>query len=153
MIKKMIFAAAIFAAMPTMAQAQVRGQSPSSVVEALQAGGYKAILAKDSTGDPRIESATAGAKFFLNFYGCSNNSNCTTVTLYSAWSKKDVSLFQVNEWNKSKRFSRAYIDKDGDPALEFDIDLDDGGMSQSLFIDNIQFWELQVGNFKKHIGL
>jgi hypothetical protein len=64
-----------------------------------------------------------------------------------------VSMSQVNDWNKVKRFSRAYIDKDGDPALEFDVDLDDGGMSAALFIDNIEFFEASIAGFKKHIGL
>ncbi len=154
MFKKAFIAAAAMAALTGTAQAgQVRGQDPSSLVFALQNGGYKAILSKDSTGDPRIESASSGAKFYINFYGCKQNINCTTITLYSAWSKKDVSMSQMNDWNKAKRFSRVYIDKDGDPAMEFDVDLDDGGMSEALFIDNIQFWELSIANFKKHIGL
>ena len=152
MIRAMLLAL-MTCALPGSAFAEaVRGQDPSTVVTALQAGGYKAILAKDSAGDPRIESSTAGATFHVNFYGCTKNTNCTTVTLYSGWNKKDISLQQVNEWNKARRFSRAYIDKVGDPALEFDIDLDDGGMSEALFIDNIEFWELQIGEFKKHIG-
>jgi hypothetical protein len=154
MFKQGLLAIAAMVAFTGTAQAgQVRGQDPSSVVFALQNGGYKAILTKDSVGDPKIESASSGAKFFINFYGCKQNINCTTITLYSAWSKKDVSMSQMNDWNKAKRFSRAYIDKDGDPAMEFDVDLDDGGMSEALFIDNIQFWELSIANFKKHIGL
>ncbi len=154
MFKQGLIAAAAMVALTGTAHAgQVRGQDPGSVVSALQNGGYKAVLSKDSTGDPKIESASSGAKFIVNFYGCKNNINCTTVTLYAAWSKKDVSMNQMNEWNKSKRFSRAYIDKDGDPAMEFDVDLDDGGMSEELFIDNIEFWEMSIANFQKHIGL
>jgi hypothetical protein len=62
-------------------------------------------------------------------------------------------MSQMNDWNKTKRFSRGYIDKDGDPVMEFDLDLDDGGMSEALFIDNVEFWEVSMGNFKKHIGM
>ncbi len=154
MYKSALFAAALTASISSAASAQmVTAQRPSSLVDAMQSGGYKAALSKDSTGDPKIESASSGAKFYVNFYGCTNGKDCKTVTFYTAWDKDDVSMSQVNDWNKVKRFSRAYIDKDGDPALEFDIDLDDGGMSAALFIDNIEFFEASIAGFKTHIGL
>ena len=154
MIRYALIVAAALLAIPSVASAQmVQARSPQTVVEALQSGGYKAILSKDSTGDPKIESASSGARFFINFYGCKENYNCTTVTFYAGWSGRNVSLSQINEWNKNKRFSRVYLDKDGDPVMEFDVDLDDGGMSQALFIDNVEFWEVSIGGFKKHIGL
>lgn len=131
----------------------VTAANPQSVVEALQAGGYKAVLGKDSSGDPRIESAASGAKFVVTFYGCTKNVACKTVTFYAGWTGGKSTLEQINEWNKNRRFSRAYKDKDGDPVIELDVDLDDGGMSQALFIDNVQFWESAIGGFKKHLGL
>jgi len=48
------------------------------------------------------------------------------------WSYQDV-----NEWNKNRRLSRAYLDNDGDPVLEADL-LASGGVSMSRlrrFID------------------
>ena len=147
----------LFAALTTfsgVAQAQsVEAQNPSSVVRALQNGGYKAVLTKDSTGDPKIESSSSGAKFIINFYGCTRNVECRTLTFYAGWTSSSTSMSQMNDWNKTKRFSRGYIDKDGDPVMEFDLDLDDGGMSEQLFIDNVEFWEISMGNFKKHIGM
>ncbi len=154
MFKKALFAAAAMVAFAGSAQAQnVRGQDPNSVVRALQAAGYKAVLGTDSVGDPKIESAASGSKFIINFYGCTKNVDCRTVTLYAGWTGVTTNINAMNEWNKLKRFSRAYIDRDGDPVIEFDVDLDDGGMNQQLFIDNIEFWELSIGAFKKHIGI
>jgi Putative bacterial sensory transduction regulator len=154
MVKTALIIAAALIAIPGVASAQMaQAKYPNSIVTALQEGGYKAILTKDSTGDPKIESASSGSRFFINFYGCTKNVDCKTVTFYAGWTGTNVSMNQANEWNKVKRFSRAYIDKDGDPALEFDVDLDDGGMSQALFIDNVEFWEASLANFKKHIGL
>lgn len=37
-----------------------------------------------------------------------------------------ASLERVNEWNRTKSFSRSFLDKDGDPALELDIELNGG---------------------------
>ena len=131
---------------------QVEASNPQSVVAALQAGGYKAVLAKDAAEDPRIESASSGAKFIINFYGCKDHKNCNSLTFFAGWTGLDVSMNQMNEWNKIRRFSRAYIDNDGDPILEFDIDLDDGGMSQELFINNVEYWDTSLAGFKQHIS-
>lgn len=141
------------AAFTVTAQAeQVEARNPQSVVAALQEGGYKAVLAKDANEDPRIESASAGAKFIINFYGCADHKNCNSLTFFAGWTGLNVSMNQMNEWNKIRRFSRAYIDNDGDPILEFDIDLDDGGMSQELFINNVEYWDTSLASFKQHIS-
>ena len=132
---------------------QVTAANPQSVVAALQAGGYKATLEKDASGDPRIQSAASGANFVVTFYGCTANRDCDTVTFYAGWTGSKATVQQINAWNRDKRFSRAYIDKDGDPVIEFDVNLDDGGMSQALFIDNVQFWEAAIGSFTKHVGM
>ena len=38
----------------------------------------------------------------------------------------------INEWNKTKRFGRAYIDADGDPCVELDYDLEGGVTDESV---------------------
>lgn len=48
------------------------------------------------------------------------------IQVYFSVSDADVSLRKINEWNSSKRFSRAYIDGDGDPVLMLDLDLEGG---------------------------
>jgi hypothetical protein len=63
-----------------------------------------------------------------------------------------VPLERINEWNRSQRFGRAYLDKDGDPVIEMDLDLDDGGLSAALFADNLEFWDAVLGKFERHVG-
>jgi Putative bacterial sensory transduction regulator len=57
----------------------------------------------------------------------------------------------VNEWNKSKRFGRAYIDTDGDPCVELDYDLE-GGVSDA----SIKVWFDTVNSivsaFRTHVS-
>lgn len=38
----------------------------------------------------------------------------------------NANMKMMNEWNRTKRYSRAYIDDEGDPVLESDQDLDGG---------------------------
>jgi len=144
-------AAAVWAA-PAQAQ-MVRAQDPESVVRALQGAGYAAKLGVDKVGDPMITSGVSGTTFQIFFYNCTDHKECATVQFHSGYKvATPVSLERINEWNRSQRFGRAYLDKEDDPILEMDVDLDDGGISQLLFIDNIEFWASVLGNFERHIG-
>ena len=147
-----IAAAAAAFALPAHAE-MVRGQDPQSVVRALQGGGYAARLGTDKVGDPMITSGVSGTTFQIYFYNCTDHRNCATVQFHSGYDLSNpVSLDRINEWNRSQRFGRAYLDKENDPILEMDVDLDDGGISPLLFIDNIEFWASVLGNFERHIG-
>jgi hypothetical protein len=151
---KWVAIAAFAAAWALPAQAQmVKAQDPGSLVRALQKEGFAAKLDKDKVGDPMITSGVSGTTFYIYFYNCTDHRNCATVTFRSGYDlKASPGLEKINEWNRDKRFGRAYLDKEDDPILEMDLDLDDGGMSQALFIDNLQFWTSVLGAFEKAIG-
>jgi len=145
-------ALAAFSSLPAQAQ-MVKGQDPGTVVRALQKEGYAAKLGVDKVGDPMITSGASGTTFQIFFYNCTDHKACATVSFHAGYDlTTNVGLEKINEWNRSKRFGRAYLDKENDPILEMDVDLDDGGMSQALFIDNLQFWTSVLGEFEKHIG-
>lgn len=153
MLKWLGPAAALLAfASPASAQ-MVRAQNPQSVVEALQNAGYAAKLGTDNVGDPMITSGVAGTTFQVFFYNCTDHKDCATVQFHSAYDlSTPVDLPRINEWNRTKRFGRAFLDKENDPVLEMDVDLDDGGLSRLLFIDNIEFWASVLGDFERYIG-
>lgn len=139
-------------AMPAQSQT-VRGQDPGTLVSALQKAGYAAKLGTDKVGDPMITSGVSGTTFQIFFYNCTGHKNCATVQFHSGYDLQEpVSLDRINEWNRGQRFGRAYLDKESDPILEMDVDLDDGGVPPLLFIDNIEFWASILGNFERHIG-
>ena len=131
----------------------VRAQDPQSLVRAMQASGYVAELTTDSTGDPMIRSAAGGTNFQVLFYNCTDHRECATVQFHVGFDLKTApSLDSINEWNRSQRFGSAHLDKENDPILEMDVDLDDGGLSPLLFTDNLEFWTSALGRFEKHIG-
>jgi hypothetical protein len=143
---------ALAAAAPAQPQ-MVRAQDPQSIVRALQAGGYAAELGTDKVGDPMITSGVSGTKFQIFFYNCTNHLECATVQFHSGYHMNSpIPVETMNGWNQTKRFGRAFLDKDNDPILEMDVDLDDGGTSPVLFIDNIEFWASLLPDFEKRIG-
>lgn len=154
-MKKMLFtlgAIATFAISATAQAQMVRPQDPKSLVSALQDAGYKAELTADSSGDPMIKSAAGGSNFTIFFYGCTDNKDCRTVQFYSGYSEPDnASLRAMNDWNRDNRFGRAYMADDGSARVEMDVDMDDGGISKLLFVDNLEFWEIIMSKFEDYI--
>ena len=149
----MAFAALASGAAAAAPAQMIRAQDPQTVLSTMQKAGYKAELATDSTGDPMIKSAYNGTTYQVLFYTCTNHRQCATVQFHAGYDfDKTLPLETMNNWNRTQRFGRAYLDKENDPILEMDVDLDDGGVSSELFIDNIEFWTSALRQFEKHIG-
>jgi hypothetical protein len=140
----MLFASAA----PASAQ-MVEARNPASVQAALASNGYKPEMKKDSGGDPLILIDSQGYKMMVLFFGCKNNVDCKSVSFYSAFTApKKLDAAPIMLWNQKHRFGRAFLDSEGDPSLQFDVDLDDGGMSTALFIDNLEWFTVAFDNLK-----
>jgi hypothetical protein len=147
-------ALALSIAAPAGAQL-VTAKDPQSVIRALQAEGYKAKLDKDDEGDPKIISSASGSEFFVNFYGCEKNRNCTSIHFASGYdpdSGKGPALAAINAWNKDKRYSKAWLDDDGDYWLELDLYTGAAGISTDVFTKHLNIWTTQMGEFEKATG-
>ena len=68
------------------------------------------------------------------------------LTLYGAWTGSDTDLNEINQWNLERRFSRAYLDEDGDPTLESDLDFE-GGVCFSTITTFIATYEGSLDDF------
>jgi len=131
----------------------VKAQDPDSVVRALKSAGYEAEVGADKDGSPTVTSTASGSRFMIFFYNCTGGKSCATVQFFASYEVKPaVTLDKINQWNREQRFGRAYLDKDGDPVVEMDLDLDDGGVSTPLFKDNVEFWVSVLGRFETFIG-
>lgn len=73
-----------------------------------------------------------------------------TLQLYAGFRDRKITLSRINEWNKSKRFSRAYLDKQNDPVIEADIELT-GGVTQKNIKEWIKTFLVSVNAFQKHL--
>lgn len=56
------------------------------------------------------------------------------------------SLAAINEWNKNHRFSRAYMDNEGDLALEADINMA-GGVTYENLKEFIRVFQISLNGF------
>lgn len=98
-----------------------------------------------------------GYKIFAILQGCSDKTRglgCKAVLLKSNFqlSSNQSSLSIVNEWNRTKRGSRAYLDTNGVIVIEGDIDLFSGVTNSYLRYEIISFLT-NVEIFAKYIGI
>ena len=135
----------------------VCANAPQTVVSALQAAGYKAVLSKSkTTGNPMIESAASGYNFRIYFYECEANKDCASLQFNTAFNNDDGAntVELANLWNKDKRFSQMSFDPE-DKLLSFAYDVTTlGGLNQRNFADVVDWWATMLGQlnafFKAH---
>jgi hypothetical protein len=141
-------AAAIAAAgLAVPAQAQmVSARDPQSLVAALQAKGFQAELGTTG-GEPSISSGAGGVKFKIYFENCTAGKACTTVTFATGFTDIDSTPARLNEWNSKNRFTRAFIDKENDPVLAMDLDLDHQGISRANFGEYLDIWSSAASKY------
>jgi hypothetical protein len=138
----------------TPAQAELVGAgSPSTIQQIMESQGLSVerMSAKDSAD--YLESKHDGLKFLVLFMNCDDEKrNCKTLQFYMGFNDaKDTSLETINNWNKNKRFARAYRDDEGDPVLEMDLDLDFKGIPRENVGEAINTWKALMASFQDHI--
>ncbi len=117
-----------------------------SITEALKSEGYAA--ATDNPGDG-MESTVVwkldGSKCGIMLYDEGHS-----IQFYVCFSGTSATLDKVNEWNRSKRFSRSYLDEEGDPCLELDLDLA-GGITKDRLVDYFKTCTVSFGQWRKDV--
>jgi len=124
------------------------GVTPSQVEAMLRQAGYPvtADLGKDP---PVIWSRQGTEPFGIFLYSCTHNADplCQEIQFYAGFPVRGVfPTVLINEWNRTRRFGRAYIDADHNAALEMDLDAD--GTSDVQLRDALQWWQTLVPQFQ-----
>ena len=73
-----------------------------------------------------------------------------SIQAYAGFEAPGAGLAEVNRWNRERRYSRAYIDDEGDPVIELDLDLV-GGVSRERIADFIRTVRVSVTAFADHV--
>jgi hypothetical protein len=75
----------------------------------------------------------------------------TDAQLYIGFGDVTVTSSKMNEWNKNKRFARAYMDDDKNPVLEADLDFA-GGTTDDIIVAWIKLFESQVKSYVEFLN-
>ncbi len=153
MINRCLTAVAAICLMATPAHAQNVTADLEQIASIMQKEGYRALLQGDEGSVSYIQSGTSGVNFSIFAYGCNDQGeDCKTVQFYLGIATDNPpSLEKMNEFAMKNRWGRVYLDAEQDPCIEMDIDLEDGGISEELFFDNLEYWDMVVGNFSDFV--
>lgn len=143
--------AALFS--PTPAHAElINAADPATIKAIVESQGWPATVVAKEGDDPYIESNRGGLKFLVLFMNCNEGKQCKTLQYYMGFSDaKDISLERLNQWNKDKRFARAYKDDAGDPVLEMDVDLDFAGIPRENVGETFNTWASLMDSFRTYV--
>ncbi|WP_347241413.1 YbjN domain-containing protein [Thermus sp.] len=136
--------------LPVLAQGVRTGITPKEAEALLKAASYRYERVEEG-GEVYFRLRLAGLRALLLLMDCEKEV-CSSLQLYAGFSmKKPPSLERINAWNREKRFSRAYLDKDGDPVLEWDLDLS-GGVTDGAIKAFLDLFEESLRAFASWIG-
>lgn len=136
------------AALPAAAQ-NVVATNPDGVLAWFEGEGIPAKLEVDGAGDPLVTVRYFDTEFSVYFYGCQQNTACTSLQFYSGYRVDGaVSLETVNEWNTGRLFSRAYVTEQGSARLELDVFTGQNGVSAADFDDIVSIWTSAQSDFE-----
>lgn len=124
------------------------GFDPGDPREVLElAKGYgSATLEPYGDGKVKIDGRMEGRRYGVYFYGCTANRQCNSLQFSWGIDKKGVPLSKINDWNRDKRFAKAYIDSEGDLMLEMDVNVAYGVTRKNLD-DTFDWWRLVLKEF------
>ncbi|WP_343080206.1 YbjN domain-containing protein [Ostreiculturibacter nitratireducens] len=145
-------AAFAMAAVPSQAE-NLRASDPDAVMLAMQKEGFLVTRETADDGTPKLVSRVSVSRFQVYFYGCDKAGESCTSIQFSAGYDLDapMSALKTNQWNSENRYSRAFIDDEGDPYLKLDLSLFGDGTGQENFGEVLDLWRLLVEDFEDFI--
>lgn len=131
-------------------QELVDGSDPVRILEMAQGHG-SAELGKDSVGDPMVTGRLSNIHYVIFFYGCNDaGKQCDSLQFRASWSVDGVSQDLMNEWNRTKRFGKAYLNEEGNARIEMNVNLDYGVSAENLN-DTFDWWRIALEEFLAHL--
>jgi len=120
----------------------VSPHDPQAIIGILQGLDTGPELVQPDDGDPYIKASRDGMTFLVLLMNCNDSHrDCATVQYYTGFNdRKGYSLERLNEWNRTKRFARAYRDNENDPVLEMDVDMDFSGLPRANVEESLKVW-------------
>ena len=137
-------ALALICAAPVAAQSAddiLDGSDPGAILEIARGYG-SAMLDVDGVGDPKISGRIGGQPYDVFFYGCDDGGkNCSSLQFTTWYGGTRPGAEVLSDWNNENRFGTAYLDRDGDLAIDMDVNLF-GGVTRRNLDDTFDWWRV-----------
>ena len=110
-------------------------------VEILKNDGYRAVKMVD---DRHIRIKVDGYNYDLLIYSDDD------LQLYFGMTGYTLDTGDMNDWNRTKRLSRAYLDDENDPILEADL-LANAGFTGEQFLEWFEVFVFSAGEYRQFL--
>ncbi len=140
---------ALLAPVAQAADTLVDAGNPKALYE-LARGFGSAELGTSEKGNPKIKGRMDGMGYTIFFLQCENGKKCRDVQFSAGWEGYDINQAQINDWNRRKNYSKAYLDEVNDPILEMDVVMNPG-ISTAAFERAFNLWKLALKDFRKQV--
>ncbi len=158
MAKAGLIAIALFAATPAAAQIvadseMLTAADPARIADAVRFYGRPAALETDEAGEPTIATGFGGIAGRIWFYDCNEaGADCVGLQFQiGIGTRRKLTLDQVNEFNRGRRFATLSLDEEGDPILTHDLSMARPGISAASFRDTLQIFDAQAGELRQMV--
>lgn len=122
------------------------------VAQAMADAGYETERTEAGDGTPKLDGLIDGWMYSVYFYGCQGD-DCDAIQFAAGFDEDQPMQYDpINEWNMANRFGRAYLDDEGDPWVEMDINMEGEGVTISNFNESLAYWDTVLNAFVAHIG-
>lgn len=122
------------------------------IARAMADAGFETERASTSDGMPKLDGTIDGWMYSVYFYGCQGD-RCDAIQFAAGFDEDQPMQYDIiNDWNTNNRFGRAYLDDEGDPWVEMDINMEGDGVSLSNFNESLIYWDTVLKAFTRHIG-
>lgn len=129
----------------------ITGNDVDRIAEIARAYGPAERRFDDAEEGPWIRAEIDGIVYTITFLNCQNAANCTSVQFRAWWNSEGAhSVEQMNQWNRDRRFSAAYLDSRDNATIEFDVNLA-GGVTAVNFDDTVQWWRAVLTEFRNSV--
>ncbi|APZ97918.1 YbjN domain-containing protein [Sphingopyxis sp. QXT-31] len=148
-----IWAAGLALALTSPASAElIDAKSPKVIATLIESQGWKTAIDARPGESPVLKATRNGELFVIDFMNCTDGKNCKTLQFLMGFADaKEVTLDKLNEWNRDRRFARAYRDGEGDPVLAMDVDLDFSGLPRENVGELVNTWTGLMDSFRTFV--
>lgn len=123
------------------AQSMKRVYSQGELVNILKNEGYRNV---EPVEDNAVRITIDGKKYIMIIQSDGDMQG------YYGIIASGIDYQEINEWNKTKRLSRAYLDNDNDPVIEADL-LANGGLTEEHITEFFDIFLLSVSAFRQYV--
>ncbi len=132
---------ALFPALLSAQETLQKSYSDAELIQILENEGYRAV---QKIADGQLRIRVDGHSYELLIYDDND------LQLYYGLTGYELDVADLNEWNRTKRLSRGYLDSVDDPVLEADL-LANAGYTPRQFLEWIEVFLYSAAEFRAFI--